>query len=236
MSITFRQASCLLILGLSLISPALAQSQSVSTSPTSLEVKDLAVALVRIKSEAEQDQLLVQKNELKDAELLRTLKGLADPLVQNGEYNEALRISHLAVRIAEQMGDGVRLAHALCDLGGILARRNPPKEAFPHLQRSLALLEEAEDKKGQARAFIWVAVASDSETRFEVSDRVLPKESRLSQEIGDEKAIARIWNGMSTSYKSHKRNLFCDLCAFCVLPSQGLNLAEEFAREFGIGI
>lgn len=200
MSITFRQASCLLILGLSLITPALAQSQSVSTSPTSPEVKDLAVALVRIKSEAEQDQLLVQKNELKNAELLRALKGLVDPLVQNGEYNEALRISRLAVRIAEQMDDRVRMAHAWCDLGAILARRNPPKEALPHLQRSLALFEEAGDKKGQARAFTWLAVASSTDTRFEAAIDYYQKGLALSEEIGDEKSIASIWNGMGNSY------------------------------------
>ena len=200
MSIAFRKASCLLILGLSLITPALAQSQSISTSPTSPDVKDLAVALVRIKSESEQDQLLVQKNELKNAELLRALKGLADPLVQNGEYNEALRISRLAVRIAEQMGDRLRLGHALCDLGAIYARRNPPKEAFPLLQRSLALFEEAGETKGQARALIALAVAYNTDTRFELSIESYQKSLALSQEIGDQKYIARIWNGLGHSY------------------------------------
>ena len=200
MSIAFRKASCLLILGLSLITPALAQSQVVSTSPTSPEVKDLAVALVRIKSEAEQDQLLVQKNELKNAELLRALKGLVDPLVQNGEYNEALRISRLAVRIAAQMDDRVRLAHALCDLGAIYARRNPPKEALPYLQQSLALFEKAGEKKGQARAFTWLAVASSTETRFEAAIDYYQKALALSEEIGDEKSIASTWNGMGNAY------------------------------------
>ena len=62
----------------------------------------MAVALVRTKSDAERDQLLTQKVQLNNAELLVALKSLADPLVQKGEYNEAVRISQLAVRIAEQ--------------------------------------------------------------------------------------------------------------------------------------
>lgn len=86
MSVAFR-AVCLLILGLVLINTALAQSQSVSTSPTS-SVKDLAVALVRVKSEEEQDHLLAQRDDLKNAELLVALKALADPLVQKDEHNE----------------------------------------------------------------------------------------------------------------------------------------------------
>lgn len=47
------------------------------------------------------------------------------------------------------MGDRVRLVTALCDLGAIHAQRNPPKEAFPYLQRSLALFEDAGEKRGQ---------------------------------------------------------------------------------------
>ena len=201
MSVAFRAIYCL-IMGLSLITQAPAQSQSVASSPTSSDVKDLAVALVRIKTEAEQDQLLTQKNELKNAELLVALKALADPLVQKGEYNEALRISHLALRIAEQMGDRVRLATALCDLGAIHARRNPPKEAFPYLQRSLKLFEEAGDKRGQARVFIALAVAYDTERKFELGVEYYKKSLALSEEIGDQKFIARNWNGLGFAYHS----------------------------------
>ena len=125
MSLAFRKALPLLILSLSLITPALAQSSSSLTESASSDVKDLAVALVRIKSEPEQEQLLTPKEELKNAALLIALKELADPLVQRGEYNEAIRISHLAVRVAERTGDRMKLARAMLDLGAIYARRNP---------------------------------------------------------------------------------------------------------------
>jgi len=69
--------------------------------------------------------------------LLVALKALADPLVQKGDYNEALRISQLALRIAEHMGSRTALANALCDLGSIYARRTPPQEALNYLRKTL---------------------------------------------------------------------------------------------------
>src|SRR5829696_3883440 len=127
MSLAFRKALPLLILSLSLTTPTLAQSNA--TESISSEVKDLAVALVRTKSEPEQEQLLTRKDDQKTGELLVALKALADPFVRRGEYNEALRISHLAVKVAEKMGDRMQLAVAMLDLGSIYARRIPPREA-----------------------------------------------------------------------------------------------------------
>ena len=65
MPIAFRKPMplSLLIFSLSLIIPALGQSQTVSNSNVSPEVKDFAVALVRVKTEAEQEQLLAQECE-----------------------------------------------------------------------------------------------------------------------------------------------------------------------------
>ncbi len=87
------------------------------------------MALVRVKSEAEREQLLTRKEDSKNTELLVALKTLADPLVKKGDYNEAERISQLAVRIAEKTGDRLQLGIALYEVGAIQARRIPPKEA-----------------------------------------------------------------------------------------------------------
>ena len=103
MPLAVRKALSLLILGLSLITPALAQSQSVANTNPSSEASELAVALVRTKSEAEQEQLLTRKEELRNAALLNALQGLAEPLVKKGDYPEALRISHLALRVAHDV-------------------------------------------------------------------------------------------------------------------------------------
>jgi CHAT domain-containing protein/Tfp pilus assembly protein PilF len=201
MSIAFRRALSLLILSLSLITPALGQSQVASSqTAASTEARDLAVALVRVKSEGEQEQLLAQKDELKNASLLVALKALAEPLVQKGDYNEALRISHLALRIAEKMGDRAQLASALCDVGSIYARRSPPKEAVSYLQKGLAIFEELGDKKGQARSLHSMAVAYDTERRRELGIQYYEKSLALSQEIGDRNLTALIFNGLGLAH------------------------------------
>jgi CHAT domain-containing protein/tetratricopeptide (TPR) repeat protein len=200
MSITFRNALSLPILCLSLISPALAQSQSVVTSSASSEVKDLAVALVRVKSQAEQQQLLTGNDYLKNAELLTALKRLVDPLVQKGDYDEALRISHLAVRIAEQMPERLKLGLALYDVGAIQARRIPPKEALNYLEKSLAIFAELGAKKEQARALHAMGIAYENERRRELAIETYQKALALSQPLGDKELTARILNGLGTSY------------------------------------
>ena len=200
MSHAFRKALPLLILSLSLITPTLGQSSANVTEPNSSDVKDLAVALVRVKSEQEQDQLLTRKGDLKSGELLVALKGLADPFVQRGQDNEALRISHLAVRVAEKTGDRMQLAVAMCDLGAIYARRVPPKNALSYLQKSLVVFEEAGDKKQQARALAAMGDAYENARERQLAVQHYEKSLVLSQELGDKRLTARIFNGLGQTH------------------------------------
>lgn len=199
MLIAFR-GFCLLILGLTLINTALAQSPSVATSTNLSEVKDLAVALVRTKSDVERDQLLTQKVQLKNADLLIALKSLADPLVQKGEFNEAVRISQLAVRIAEEMGDRLQLGLALYQVGAIHARRIPPKEALIYLEKSLAIFEEIGAKQEQVRALHAIGIAYDNDRRRELAIKSYERSLPLSEELGDTEMTARIFNGLGSAY------------------------------------
>ncbi|HKY42075.1 MAG TPA: CHAT domain-containing protein [Pyrinomonadaceae bacterium] len=200
MCVAFRQVFCLLILGLSLITPAHAQSQSVSTSNNSSEAKDLAVALVRIKSEAEREQLLTEKDQQKNAALLVELKSLADPQVRKGDYNEAIRISQVAVRIAEEMGDRLQLGLALYEVGAIHARRVPPKEALNYLEKSLAIFEELGEKKQQARALLAIGTTYDNERRRELAIKTYEKALALSRQLGERELTANVLNGLGTAH------------------------------------
>ena len=202
MSIAFHKPLSVLILSMSLIGPALGQSQTISNPAALPEVKDFAVALVRLKSEVEQEQLLAQNEKQRNASLLVALKALADPLVQKGDYNEGLRISNLAVRVAEQTGDRTLLATALCDVGNIYGRRNPPKEAVNYLQRCLTIFEETGDKRGQAQALHSMAFAYDTERRHELAVQYYEKSLALSQETGNRKLTALIFNGLGLTHTS----------------------------------
>lgn len=194
MPITFRRVLTLPILSLSLITVALGQSQSAS--------RDFAAALVKLKSEAEQDQLLAQKPDLIDDSLMAALKALAEPIVQKGDYNEALRISNLALRVAEKSGDRKRAANALCEIGDIYGRRNPPKEAETYLKRCLNIFEETADKKGQAHALHSLGYAYDTERRHELAVEYYEKSLALAQETGDKKLTALSFNSLGLAHTS----------------------------------
>ena len=196
----------LLIFTLSLISPVLVQSQTASDSAAvTPEIKTFAEALVRLKTEAEQDQLLAQKKEFENASLLTALKVLAEPLVNKGEYKEALRISHLALRIAEKLGDRSKHATALYDVGAIYSRRQPSREGLPYLEKSLVAFEAAGLKKEQARALHAMGVAYDTDRLQEEAVKCYEKSLAISEALGDKAMIARVYNGLGLANKGLAR-------------------------------
>lgn len=200
MSYTFRVASCLL--ALSLFSPAPAQSQSNPNPRAASEVSELASALARASSEDERERLLARGSDAANGALLAALKELAHPLVQKGDYPEALRISKLAVRVAERGGDRAQLGGALCDLGAIYSRRNPPAEASDYLHKCLAIFEEVGDKRGQARALQALGVTYDVQRRFELAVESYEKSLALSVEAGDRNLTALVLNSLGLAHSS----------------------------------
>ncbi|HEY0171456.1 MAG TPA: CHAT domain-containing protein [Pyrinomonadaceae bacterium] len=202
MSHTFRVASCLLALSLSLNSSARAQSPSSPNPPAPSEAGELASALARATSEEERERLLARGDDSTNGALLAALKELAHPLVQKGDYPEALRISKLAVRVAERGGDRARLGSALCDLGAIYGRRNPPTEASDYLQKCLAIFEEVGDKRGKARALQALGVTYDTQRRFELAVESYEKSLALSVEAGDRNLTALVLNSLGLAHSS----------------------------------
>jgi tetratricopeptide (TPR) repeat protein len=200
MPLSFRKPLSLLILSLSFVIPALGQSQTVSKSNASPDVKNLAVALARVKTEAEQEQLLAENVALQNESLLSALRALAEPFIQKGDYNEALRITHLALRIAERSGDRRLIAILSFEVGSIYARRNPPKEATAYLQKSLTIFEERGDKKGQAQALHSMAYAYDTERRVQYGVEYVREESGAESGSWRSKLTALIFNGLGMAH------------------------------------
>src|SRR5215470_13178080 len=201
MSFTFRASLYLLALSLS-FSPALGQTQSVS-NPTALsEVNDLAAALAGAAAEEEQERLLAQKPGLMNSSLLAALKALVDPLVLKGDYARALRISQLAARIAEKIGDRVGLGNALIDLGTIHDRQSRHAQSLECFQKGLAIFEEAGDKKGKSIALLNIGISYDSESRFDRALAYYEKSLAISEETGDKSVTAKILNYMGLAHDS----------------------------------
>lgn len=201
MSFAFRLSLCML--ALSFLNTASGQSLLLNNAPALSESSDLAASLVRAKSTDEQEQLLAGNKNLTNLSLLTSLKDLANPFVQRGEYAEALRISHLAVRIAEKVGDRLALGTALCDLGSIYGRQqNRTAEALDYLQKSLVIFEEVSDKKGKARALQAIGVVYGLQRKHDVALEYYDKSLTLSQEVGDRNLTALVLNSLGLAHSS----------------------------------
>src|SRR5262245_52968769 len=196
MSSALRVSLCILALGLSLINPALAQTQSVPNPPISSEVNDLVAALLSAKSEEEQEQLLARKPDLMNSSLLAALMSLADPLARKVDFAQAPRISRLAVRIAERIGDRVGLGNALCELGFIYYLQNRLAQALDCFQKGLVIFEEAGDKKGKAGALLGFGGVNFNQRRFDQALGYFEKGLALSEEVGDRKLTSWILSGL----------------------------------------
>jgi CHAT domain-containing protein/tetratricopeptide (TPR) repeat protein len=205
MSLKFRVSFCFLALSLSLISPALAQSQSVPNPPASSEVNDLAVALVRATSDGDQEQLLAQNKGLIDSTLLAALKKLADPLVQKGDYAEAQRITQIAVRVAERVGDRKGLADALYNLGLIYSRQNRSPQAIDSLQKSLAIFEQAGEKKQMARVLHQIGLINRFLGRLDQAMEYHNRTLAIGEEIKDKGLTAMALNNIGIIHRFQGR-------------------------------
>jgi CHAT domain-containing protein/tetratricopeptide (TPR) repeat protein len=205
-SFAIRLSLCFLALSLSLISPGLAQSQSVPNQPISSEINDLAEALLSATSEEEQERLLARKPGLMNNALLAALKALANPLIRKGDYAQALRITKLAASIAEKIDDQVGMGNALSDLGFIYNLQNRPGQALDCLQKSLAIFEKIGDKKGKTRALLRIGLIHESQGRFDQALEYYDKSLAISEEAGDKSAAALILNNMGVVHSSQGRD------------------------------
>jgi CHAT domain-containing protein/Tfp pilus assembly protein PilF len=200
MSFPLRVSLCLLTLSLSVFCPASAQSQSIPNSSTLSEVNDLAATLVAAASEEEQERLFARKPDLMNSSLLAALKTLANPFVQKGDDAEALRITQLAARIAERIGDRAGLGYVLNDLGSIHNRRNRRTQALECYQKSLAVFEEVGDKKGKIRALRGIGFVYESQNLFDKALVYYEKSLAISEEIGDRSFTASVLINMGVSH------------------------------------
>jgi CHAT domain-containing protein/tetratricopeptide (TPR) repeat protein len=199
MLFALRMLLCLLALSLS-FSPALAQTQSVSNPPALSEVKDLVAALLSATSEEEQERLLARNSTLMNSSLLAELKSLADPLALKVGLAQAIRISRLAVRIAERIGDRVAQGNALCPLGFLYYFQNSSAQALDCFQKSLVIFEEANDKRGKAYALLGFGSVNFNQRRFDQALDYFEKGLALSEEVGDRRLTGWILSGLGGAH------------------------------------
>jgi CHAT domain-containing protein/tetratricopeptide (TPR) repeat protein len=151
-------------------------------------------------SEEEQERVLARNKDLVSRSLLTALRAFVDPLIKKGDYAQALRISQLAARVAEWIGDRVGLGNALYDLGLIYNRQYRAAQARDCFQKSLTIFEEAGDKKGKTRALLRIGLTYASQGRFDRALEYYDKSMAISVETGDKSATALIFNYMGIAH------------------------------------
>lgn len=202
MSFTIRVVLVALTLSPGLIVPAFGQSQIVPNLTVSSEVNDLAGALIGARSVQEQDELLTQKKYLVNGSLLLALKTISNSSVQKGKYPEALKISLIALRIAERLGDRTGLGLALYEVGSIYVRQNRAPEALDCLQKALAIFDEVDNKTERARTLHAIAVTYGNQRRYDLGLEYHTRSLALSEEVGDRNLTAQILNALGLDHTS----------------------------------
>jgi tetratricopeptide (TPR) repeat protein len=115
-----------------------------------------------------------------DDERVSLLTMISQTYGRLGDRVEAERIAVECVRIAEQLGDPLRLAESLNRLG-ITLQQEEPERAVEHYERALALFERAGDLVGQARCRNNMGIVYSS----------LGKWQRATQELTTSMSLAR---------------------------------------------
>ncbi|HEX8294285.1 MAG TPA: tetratricopeptide repeat protein, partial [Pyrinomonadaceae bacterium] len=237
MSHTSRVALLLLALSPSLFNPAPARSQADAVSRVSSDVNELAAALTRAPSEEEQERLLGLKKGPTNGELLAALNARAAPLMQKGEYAEALRVSQLAARLAERGGDRAALGEALHNIGLIYNRQNRAAEAVVSLQKGLAIFEEAGDKKAMARGLHHIALIHRSQGRLEQALTYSNRSLALGEECGDKSLMAAALNNVGIVHKLQGRHeLALEIQQRSLALAEGINdrlVARDASNSIG---
>ncbi|MDQ4079445.1 MAG: tetratricopeptide repeat protein, partial [Gemmatimonadota bacterium] len=115
-----------------------------------------------------------------DDERVSLLTMISQTYGRLGDRVEAERIAVECVRIAEQLGDPLRLAESLNRLG-ITLQQGEPERAVEHYERALALFERSGDLVGQARCRNNMGIVYSS----------LGKWQRATQELTTSMSLAR---------------------------------------------
>lgn len=115
-----------------------------------------------------------------DDERVSLLTMISQTYGRLGDRVEAERVAVECVRIAQQLGDPLRLAESLNRLGITLAQEEPER-AIEHYQRALDLFEHAGDLVGQARCRNNIGIVYSS----------LGKWQRATDELTSSMALAR---------------------------------------------
>ncbi|HET9710775.1 MAG TPA: CHAT domain-containing tetratricopeptide repeat protein [Pyrinomonadaceae bacterium] len=189
MSITFHKAFCLLILGLCLSTPALAQSQTASAN--SPEVKELAVALDRVRTaEGVGDRL----------QLGMALYSVGAIHARRVPPKGAFEYLEKSLAIFEELNAQTEQARALLAIGIAYDNARQRPLAIKTFEKALALTKELGDKKLTASIFNGLAGSHIELGSLEIGLEYYEKARVLSEETNDLATLHQVLNNIGRVY------------------------------------
>ena len=190
---------------------------------------ELAAALVATKTEEERKALLAAENELVTVELYKSLIKQGQRLSNQGSYAQALMLYHLALQIAEQLGDKTGTAEAAQQIGGINSFQGNYTQAWEYYRKSLQLAEEVGDKKLIAKGLGSIANVHSLQSNYAQALEYYQKSRTIAEEVGDKEMMARALNNIGNIYSS-QGNYAQSLENY----QKSLSLAEVMGNKGGI--
>jgi tetratricopeptide (TPR) repeat protein len=126
----------------------------------------------------------------------RTLNGMAQLLMQDGEYAAALDRETEALALRRAVGDPDEIAHSEQTLGSIYARLGSHDEAVQHCQHSLDLSREAGDRALTADALATLGFVHLSLGDYGMAVACYMEVLVIYREIGDRGGTAEALTGL----------------------------------------
>jgi CHAT domain-containing protein/Tfp pilus assembly protein PilF len=115
-------------------------------------VNYVAEALIKAKTEAERERLLVEEKDFATPELVRAISLQGVRLNNSGKFQDALDAFGLAQSIAVRINDKVGVGRTHLGLGNVYNLHGKNFEAIAHYQKSLEISQELGDKDGAFRS------------------------------------------------------------------------------------
>jgi CHAT domain-containing protein/tetratricopeptide (TPR) repeat protein len=186
----FRRLLWLLALSFSLSSPAWAHSQSPS-SVTNPHPSPEEAAL-----------RAVEEKDLVTVESVRALLEKGKRLISQGDYQRAMDIYKLGLKISGQLGDKDITADALRGIGVIHGAQDNYAEALEYFRKSLKIKEEIGDNDGIAKALTNIGLVFYKQGNYSQALEQYQRGLSICKENNDKAGIAVLLNNIGLVHGS----------------------------------
>ena len=165
--------------------------------------EELANAIAAAKDDGGRRALLDEHRDLITVQLDKALLVIADRLIGQGGYPQALELYRIIGPIAAQINDKVGVADVCLGVGVVSFRTGDYQKALERYQESLHIYEEAGDKKGIARVLGNIGSIHKVQGRVAQALEFYQKGLEVYRDIGDKRGIASLLHNIGTLYQAH---------------------------------